>query len=411
MLEEVRVNSVLKLACWRSNRVRVSRQFAISDRLYEPAPLDYTTLQAIRFPGAPARYSSVGELFEKVLEALSKFSGLATKELQPVPYWVLASWFPEILPALPTLMVVGPSPAAIHRFLRLLRCFCRRGTLVTELTPAGLMGLPMYLRPTLLIEQGRLLGQVRGLLRASSNAGVYVPRAGEFVDLRCVKAVYCESDEVDSELSEGVLRVSLFPAGASAPVFDESEEEQVAATFQAWLLRYRFENFQAVCDSSLDFPGFTAGVRDLARALGAVVAGDPNLMSQLTSLLAANDEDVRATWTMSPDFAVVVSTLALVHEKQPRVPVKQLADFVNAALRANGEIKEYSPIEIGRRLSRLGLPRSRRAGGMVIELTRDISRRVHDLKKMYGLTTSPASIPGCPDCDPVEGRGSGRQLV
>jgi hypothetical protein len=114
---------------------------------------------------------------------------------------------------------------------------------------------------------------------------------------------------------------------------------------------------------------------------------------------------------MSPDFAVVVSTLALVHEKQPRVPVKQLADFVNAALRANGEIKEYSPIEIGRRLSRLGLPRSRRAGGMVIELTRDISRRVHDLKKMYGLTTSPASIPGCPDCDPVEGRGSGRQLV
>ena len=103
--------------------------------------------------------------------------------------------------------------------------------------------------------------------------------------------------------------------------------------------------------------------------------------------------------------------LALIHERQQvRVSVTSLTAFVNAVLRAGGEIREYAPLEIGRLLSRLGIPRVRNAGGMLVDLTRELSRKIHDLKRRLGVVPTPASFPGCPDCDPTE-IATDRQLL
>ena len=410
-LELVRVNSESKLLVWRNNRPRLAVRFESGTRTYEAMSLDSTILAAVRFPGGTADYGSTANLFQKILDAMSKFSGLPDRELRTIPYWVLSSWFPDVLPAPPTLVVTGPSRAEAHRFLRVLGCFCRRSVLLTELSPVGFLALPMHLRPTILIEQSNLVPQLRAYLRAGSNCGGYVPRPGGFLDLHCVKAVYCEEDDLDSELQEGVLRISLFPTAASTEFFDASKEERLSAEFQPQLLQYRLKNFQAVQESRFDEPGFTTGMRELARSLGASVAGDPNLTSGITSLLSFQDEDVRLSWATLPNVAIIVSLLAFVHEKKERrIPVKKLTEFVNAVLTARGEIKEYNPVEIGRLLSRLNLRRSRSAGGMVLDLTRVVSRRVHDLKGRYGVTTSPASFPGCPDCDPSEVSGKRRLM-
>jgi hypothetical protein len=323
----------------------------------------------------------------------------------------LSSCFPELLSALPTLVVTGPSWADAHCFLRLLRCFCRRGVLVSELTPGAFLALPMNLRPTILMEQSKVGRQLRGYLRAGGSSGAHVPRAGGFLDLHCVKALYCDDDDLDSELREGVLRVSLYPARKNAVFFDAREEGRLSAEIQPQLLQYRLENFQAVQASRFDAPEFTTGVRGLARSLAASVVGDPTLTAGITSLLSAQDEEIRASWGTLPDYAIIVTLLAFVHEKkEPRVPVKKLTEFVNAVLSASGEIKEYSAVEIGHLLSRLNLPRSRAAGGMLIELTRQVSGRVHDLKRRYGVMTSPDSFPGCPDCEPPAVPGN-RRLV
>ena len=401
-LEFVRVKGESKLLIWRNNRPRLAERFEFGNRIYEPMALGSSVLDAVRFPGGTAGYGSTGRLFEKILEAASKYTGLPDRELRQTPYWALSSWFPDALSALPTLVVTGPSWADAHRFLRVLRCFCRRGLLLTELTPGGFLGLPMHLRPTILMEQSQIARQLRGYLRAGSSSGARVTRAGVFFDPHCVKALYCDDDDLDSELREGVLRVSLYPA-QNAAFFDVEEENRLSAVFQPQLLQYRAKNFQAVQKSKFDLPGFTTGVREIARSLGASVVGDSNLTAGVISLLSAQEEDVRASWSTLPDSAIIVTVLALVHErKEPRVPVKELTEFVNAVLSASGEIKEYNAVEIGLLLSRLNLPRSRTAGGMVIELTRQVSRRVHDLKRQYGVTTTPATFPECPDCEPPE---------
>jgi hypothetical protein len=373
--------------------------------------LDPTILVAVRFPAGTADYGSTGELFKKILDAASKYTGLPHRELLPIPYWALSSWFPEVLSSLPTLVVTGPSRAEAHRFLRLLRCFCMRGILLAELSPGGFLALPMHLRPTILMEQSKVARQLRGYLRAGSSSGAHVPRAGGFLDLDCVKALYSEEEDLDSELSEGVLRVSLLQVGANSAFFGAADEEALSDEFQRQLLQYRVKNFQAVRESTFDVPEFTTGLRELARSLGASVTGDPNLTAGVASLLLVQDEDVRASWTALPDFAIIVALLSLIHEKKERqVPVKKLTQFVNAVLSAGGEIKEYNAVEIGRLLSRLNLPRCRTAGGMVIEVTRQVSRRVHDLKRRYGVTTSPNSFPGCPDCEPPAVPGNRRLM-
>jgi hypothetical protein len=394
VLELARLPDRSTLHVWRSGQSRLAARYEAAGKIYEPLRLDATVLAAIRLPAGSAGYGSVGQLFDAILGALAKFSGLPKRDLTAANYWIFASWFPELLPVVPSLIVSGSSPAEARKFLRLLRCFCRRGVLLTEVSSSGFLALPMYLRPTLLLEQAKLDRRTRGLLCAAAG-GTYVPNRGALLDLRCARAICSE----DAELDDSALTVSLFPAAVGVPSFDTSAEDKLAAEFQPQLLRFRCKNFRMVASSTFDVPAFTVGVRDLARSLGASIVGDATLTAGIISLLSVRDSDVRATLVTRPDFAIVVALLTLVHErKESRIPVAMLTGFVNAALRAGGEIKEYSPPEIGRLLSRLSVPRARNAGGVAIDLTREVSRRVHELKRRYGVTTTPASFSNCPDC-------------
>jgi hypothetical protein len=403
MIEFVRVDGDSKLLVWRDGQSHVSARFQCGTKTYEPMRLDPTILEGVRFPGVASDYGSTGELFQKILAALSKLSGLPSRELQTVPYWILSSWFPEILPTLPILVVTGPSRAEAQRFLRLLHCFVRRGVLVTELTPPRFLGLPMHLSPTILIDQSKFPAQMRGLLRAASSRGTYIPRAGRLVAIHCVRAVFCEKDDLDLELDETALRVSLFQAGPGGGVLDARAADAVAAEFQPKLLQYRFTNFRTVSESGFDVPTMTPGMRELAHTLSASVVGDPKLTNNVQSMLSSQDDDMRASWTTDPVHALIVTMLALVHERElPKISVKKLTEFVNTTLRESGDIREFSPVEIGRLLSRLSFSRSRHASGMIIELSRPVSIRVHDLRRRYDIKTSPASFPGCHDCEPAQ---------
>jgi hypothetical protein len=400
----------LLLILWDGTRVRVADQFEVEGRVYVPVSLDSSTWEAIRFPVRATGYESVSELFERIVDVVNNYFKLPARGLRAIAYFVLASWFPEILPTPPTLVITGPSSAEARRFLRLLRCLCRHGVIVTELSPAGFWTLPMHLRPTLLIDISGLTRQMRGLLRASSGRGAYIARRGEFTDIACVKAVYSAESDVDTEVSEGLLRVAL-PVDGRSVRLDQREEDRIASEFQPPLLGYRFRNYRAVQESTFDAPGFTTGVRELAQSLGAAVVGDPELQKDIVSLLSRQDEDVRVRRTTLPEFGIVTALLSLLHERrESELLVSKFTTFVNAALRANGEILKYSPEEIGRRIAAMELSTSRTKRGNVIKLTRPISRLTHDLSLRYGVTTTPASFPGCPDCEPAEMPGKKRLM-
>jgi hypothetical protein len=85
MLELVRVNGESRLLSWRNDQPSVAPRFEFGRSVYEPMSLDPTVLEAVRFPEGTAGYSSTRELFEKILDAASMFTGLPDRELRPIP--------------------------------------------------------------------------------------------------------------------------------------------------------------------------------------------------------------------------------------------------------------------------------------------------------------------------------------
>jgi len=377
----------LRFVVWDGRDARVVETFKFGERVFRPARLRFGTVRAVRFPSGVSAYGSVRALFDQIAELADRHFGVPDQSLHSIAYWAISSWFPELLPAPTTLIVNGPSAGDGRCFLRFLRCVCRRGLVMTEVNPAGFLALPRRLRPTLLIDQPDITKPMRSLFRAASGTSAFVTRKGRFLDVRCVKAVFCR--DAEAELAEGSLRVAVGPPRPHAPIFDGGVEDAIANELQPKLLRHRLESYAAVTKSDWNASEFTTEVRDLARGLAMSVGGDPDLAAAVLPLLAQQDEEARARWTTLPEFAITVVLLALVHErKESQVLVKKIAKSVNATLCLSGELSEFSPEEIGYKLAALGLFRKRTAGGMVIRITREISRQAHGLNsKSLGWAT------------------------
>ena len=389
----------LGLLCWDGKEAKAQDRVELADRTYVPFPVNASTLRAIRFPNQTRDYGSTSILFGKLVDLLDRYFVLPERDLILVALWVLTTWFPDVLPMAPTLVISGPSPAYVSCFLRLLKCICRRGIRLAELNPAGLCALPMRLQPTLLVEQTALTRSMRGLFRASSSRGVYITRSGDFLDLHCAQALFSAENGLDAAVNESTLHVAVVPAASGSASLNERAEDEIAAELQPMLLGYRLRNHRAVSESTFDLPEFTPGLRELAHSLGAAIVGDAELAGRIPSLLAPQDADARARRSVLPEGAILTVALALIHEgKLKKMLTGALTPLVNAALRAKGEVVEFSPEEVGWRLSRLGLYTHRMAGGNGIRFDREFSRAVHNLARRFGVEISPTGSPECPDC-------------
>jgi hypothetical protein len=150
--------------------------------------------------------------------------------------------------------------------------------------------------------------------------------------------------------------------------------------------------------ATFDVPEFLQPVRDLARSFGAAIVGDEQLQREVVPLLEQKDDEVRSQLDVQPEGTILEVLLASLHEgKAKHVLVKDIATSTNALLRMRGEILEYSPVEIGHRLTGLGLVRTTLSSGRGIRLCRAVSRIVHSLATRYGIP-KPKSKKDCPDC-------------
>lgn len=222
----------LSLLFWDGERARVHDRFERAGRTYVPASLNAGTLRAIRFPNVPKDYGSTGLLFSKLLDVLNRCFPLPDRDLNLVAHWVWTTWFPDVVPMAPSLVISGPSRAYVARFLRLLKCVCRRGLRLAELNPAGFCALPMKLQPTLLVEQTTLTRSMGGLFRASSSRGIYISQSGDLLDLHCAQALFSARNGFDAIVTESSLRVPVVPAESGSLILDERAEQDVAAEFQ-----------------------------------------------------------------------------------------------------------------------------------------------------------------------------------
>jgi len=196
--------------------------------------------------------------------------------------------------------------------------------------------------------------------------------------------------------SDAALHLALPPALHEPPPLDEHEQARIAGEYQPRLLMHRLHYLPEVRRSrspgcELTFP--TAG---LARNLMACVPHSPELEQTVAPVLQSQEQDILARRLWDPTAAIIQVVWVLLHQAVREASTTHVTELTNTLLRSRGEILTYSHEEIGRKLSDLGLSRSRGRNCMILRFSRELSRHIHLLARKFEL-----NVPGtetCPDC-------------
>ena len=396
------------LLLWNGTAGTVASRVQQGEHTYEAPELAPSLYRAIRLPAKCTDYGSLQHLFSGIAELFNRYLGFSDRESRLLTAFSISTWLADRLPTAPGVVISALDEGMGIGVLRLLSCLCRRPIMLAEVTPGSFRSLPMYLSPTLLIDQHGLRPNIQKLFRASNYRGLHFPCAGgKVVDLYGAKAILFGDGAAIDTVAEEVIQISVTPSQSQWPTFDEGVQNEIAADFQPRLLHYRLKKLASVCESQVDVPEFTLPTRRLAAALGACLAEDAELAQITVRLLESQDEDIREQRFRDVDLVVVEILWSLLHHKtQKAVRVEELAKDVNALLRSRGETLIYSAEEVGWVLRRLGIGRHTSRAGRQVLLSGDNSRTVHRAALGYDLPLSQGVMPECPFCSPWQVIGS-----
>jgi hypothetical protein len=391
---------LLLLVC-AADRRTVARQIEFRGQSYRPIAIDSTILSATIFPTKFANFGSTTKLFEAARAVFARY-GFPEEIARLVPYIVFATWFTDVLPAAPCLVISGPRPEA-ELLLQLLRCLVRHPFPLAQVSRSTFCSVPMTLQPTLLINQPRIKSSAWELLDASNHHGAHILQSGTVVDLFCAKAIYCGEVAIDDICGGGTLRINLTPSRGRLPLLDATEHQEIASEFQEKMLAYRCKNILKVKQSTCDFPEFDSSIRILARVLGAPIVEAPELQADLEPFLRNGQEEAQSARAFDLRCVSLEALLFHCHKAQKkRVLVGEITKTVNAILKGRGEKIKWEPEEVGRVLRKHGFSKNRTARGFALRLDQGVCRCAHDLAHRFQVATVQDGIGTCPLCKQVE---------
>ena len=404
MLDLIRDAAVDEIKLIRSDgsNVSTSGRFDINGRLFVPPTLDGDLMKALLLPCGIADYGSTAELFEDLRRLFREHPGMSEEGISKAAFCALATWFPEY--TAPLLLVSAPDTSGSLLLLEKLRCACRRSISVSDITSGGLWSLPLWLHPTVIMDQPKPTKELLRVVRAMSRPGVRIPRNGHLLDVYCPIVLCTEEPVSDSWLLQNSIQIEIMATAARFPKITPHAPQEIARELQAKLLSYRLRNFVKVQHSDFDAPQLAFQTREIARTLGDCIVDDDELQSRIISLLAEQDEDTRIRRTTTFEAVVIEAGLLFCHEQKKRESayVGEFATVSNAILQGRGEDIELEARAVGDVLRSVGLF-TRRLGpaGRGILLVSEIRRKIHELAWRFGVRSIEDGVDRCGFCTEV----------
>ena len=370
-----------------------------------PSRMDPSISRTLRLPTRIAPAETTAQLFDDVHDLLSSHLGQLEPCTTRIVSAVFASWMAPVLPMAPLLWIFAPTGSPKNLVLRLLSLLCRRPLSLVGVRRADLLRLPMSLQPSLILDEPDVRPGMQTLFQASSHRGLSVPSGHGVVDLFGPKIICSRRLPQGTALEADVFRSALIPVARQLPPLDKAMEEKIAEEYQARFLGYRLRNLSRVRCPTFDAPHLTWPVQDIARALGAALVDAPELQRKIVSLLADEDEEIRADSARSLDSVVVEAGLFFIHRGgQSEVRAQSTAETAEAIYKWRGSNEKVSPESVGWAWRRLGVPRGRlNRAGNGIKLTTATSRLIHRLAFSLGVRAMPSGLRGdCRYCRELE---------
>ena len=348
-------------------------------------------------PRIPVLYGSARELLDSVRSMLSQEAGLSEPTASLLTYWTLMSWFADVLPLTPTLVITGGEYEA-DLLLRALACVCRYPIMLGGIDPLTVRLLPTEIMvPTLLVYEPQLTARMASRLATSTSPGYLVPVRGGLQDLYCPKAIYLGEQQEKYVLGATSLSINLPPATDTVVVKQRFSRRSSTLDIQDRLLSYRMNHYYLVRDSEFTLPTeFMPSTAAIAQVLAAVVYHD-DLKQAVVPLLSSLDDQLCEARRTSLESVLLEAVLSFCHEEQKQsVLAREIAERMNGIYQNMGEHLRVNEEKVGHALKRVGLF-TRRLGnkGRGLELAKDVQLQVHELAHRH---QGHAVFHGQPEC-------------
>ena len=401
MLELVRDDADDEIKLIRSDgpNASTSTRFDENGKGFVPPMLDGDLVKAFVLPSSVADYVSTAALFDNLRRLFREHPGLSDECVSKAAFYALATWFPEY--TAPLLLVLATGVSESRWLVDLLRCACRRSIYVSDITCDGLWSLPLWVHPTVIIDQPKTTKELLRVVRAMSRPGARIPRKGHLLDVYC-PIVLCTEDPIsDSWVVQNSIQIEIMPTSARLPRVLPQALREISRELQAKLLSYRLKNFVKLQHSDFDAPQLAFPTREIARALGDCIVDNHELQSRIISLLAEQDEDTRIRRTTTFEAVVVEAGLLFCHEEKKRESafVAEFATISNVILEGRGEQIELEPRAVGDILRSVGLFTCRLGhAGRGVLLLSQVRKKIHELAWRFGVRSIDDGVDRCEFC-------------
>ena len=337
-----------------------------------------------------------------MLRFLTRYAHLSPDAVALLVAFALASWFPDRIPVVPLLYLIGPDNEVLL-VLRLLGCLCRRSILLGDINVQAMAALPQGLNPTFLIGERSLAWPVRRVLMSSSSRYFHTARGNRQLHTYGARAFSVHRDPVNG----AGMRISLSPSVDQLPPLSDADEEDAAVDFQAKLLRYRMLNYARVANAQIDTYNFVPAIRDEARAWVAPICDCPDLLQCVTNSLLLKSQQLKEQ-NFSNDLCLAAeAALFFCHKANTdHFFVGDAAERVTHLLAGRHEDRTMTDKMAGKLLRDLGIFGERVTAGYRILLTDARRQQIHGLARDYQVLSMQDGVTRCRYCSSAAARGT-----
>jgi len=376
----------LQLMLWDGSKEIIGPVVEYDAQLYAPPLIESSILRELTLPTRSYQHGTTREFLTDICKLVTNLVGVDEKTASLVARIVLCSAIVEAVTVAPALVIIGPDTARANRLVTLLRCLCRHSVPLTSVTPASFCSLANGVRYTYLINQASVSDKLQKLLDDASKRDQKIPSRGGLMDLFGVQVIQSDSVLTGDCWPLRSIQISMLPAEAALPPFDQEAQRQIATEFQAKLLSYRRANLDAAQRLNFDASKFSFALRNLAHSLAAATPDDVELQADVFELLREEETESRsARWT---DLSVIALEAVLVaYRESPGdgVYVSELSNIAQALLKGRGEDWTIDPGVFGKRLKILGfVTEPRDAKGKKLRLTEAVHSRALQVARDLG---------------------------
>jgi hypothetical protein len=388
----------LELVYFDGPETEIGTTIDVLGRDYEVAQINRAFVCASVWPSRlESSYGSTADFFAAIREVFAK-CGFSEDVSVASAYFVFSTWFPELLPIAPCLLIRGPQSSA-KCLLDILACLVRRPLHFGELDRSVLCCLPFALRPTLLFSRQSARGQTRGILSISSRPGCLLPRGTSVVNASYPMAIYGGAEFACDDLGGSVIPVHLMPILRRLPFLSARSRQELADQFQPKFAAYRAANHVAVGRSQFTAPEFTLETRMLARALGSCIVGSPEVQVGLKNILESCEEEARAEQCCDVRCLAIEALLAFCHTRpDAKVYVGEITAAIEEIQKSRGETGALKARQTGGILRSLGIHSKRNRQGFSMVLTEKMRRQIHELARDFKVEPLEQGEPPCSVC-------------